>query len=77
MKSIADVVSGSGLAFYAEVALILFLLVFLVVGLRVLFGDKGTLDEAARLPLEDDEQDAHATTPSPKRASDGSTHDDA
>ena len=77
MKSIADVVSGSGLAFYAEVAMILFLFVFLVVGMRVLFGNERELDEAAHLPLEDDELDPHATTPSPKRARDGSTHDDA
>ena len=37
MKSISDVVSGAGLAGYAEVALIIFFLVFVVIGLRVLF----------------------------------------
>jgi hypothetical protein len=55
MKSIADVVSASGLAGYAEVALILFFAVFVVVGLRVMAANKDTLDHTASLPLEDGE----------------------
>jgi len=37
VKSISDVVSGAGLAGYAEIALLIFFLVFVAVGLRVLF----------------------------------------
>lgn len=76
MKSIADVVSGSGLAFYAEVALILFVLVFVVVALRVLLSDKRSLDDAARLPLEDDDH-GPTNTSSSTRSSEGSTDDNA
>jgi len=54
MKSIADVVSASGLAGYAEVALVIFFLVFLVVGIRALSGNRDALDRAAQLPLDDD-----------------------
>jgi cbb3-type cytochrome oxidase subunit 3 len=53
MKSIADVVSASGLAIYAEVALAIFFIVFVAIGLR-LFAPKRQWDHAARLPLEDD-----------------------
>ena len=53
MKSISDVVSGAGLAGYAEIALLIFFLVFVAVGLRVLFSSKVSFQEAARLPLED------------------------
>jgi cbb3-type cytochrome oxidase subunit 3 len=54
MKSIADVVSASGLAGYAEIALVIFFAVFLVVGVRALWGNRSALDHAARLPLDDD-----------------------
>jgi len=54
MKSIADVVGASGLAGYAEVALLLFFLVFVVVGLRALLSDRTLIDHAAHLPLDDD-----------------------
>jgi len=53
MKSIADVVSASGLAFYAEVALAIFFLVFIAIGLRLL-GRGSQWEYAAHLPLEDD-----------------------
>ena len=53
MKSIADVVSASGLAFYAEVALAIFFLVFVAIGLRLL-GHSQQWDHAAHLPLEED-----------------------
>ena len=54
MKSIADVVGASGLAGYAEVALLLFFFVFVVVGLRALLADRSLIDRAAHLPLDDD-----------------------
>ena len=53
MKSIADVVGASGLAFYAEVALAIFFVVFVAVGLR-LFMSSRQWDHVANLPLEDD-----------------------
>ncbi|HSQ28488.1 MAG TPA: hypothetical protein VLN49_01485 [Gemmatimonadaceae bacterium] len=60
MKSISDVVSGAGLAGYAEVALIIFFLVFVAIGLRVLFARKTSFAREARLPL-DDGSSAHVT----------------
>jgi hypothetical protein len=53
MKSIADVVSASGLTGYAEVALVMFFVVFLVVGIRAMATNRAALDRAARLPLDD------------------------
>ncbi len=64
MKSIADVVSASGLAIYAEVALAIFFVVFLAIGLRLL-GSGRRWDHAAHLPLDDD----FAPRPSPTDAS--------
>ncbi|MEO7086870.1 MAG: hypothetical protein ABI442_16280 [Gemmatimonadaceae bacterium] len=63
MKSIADVVEHSGLAGYAEVALLLFFVVFLVVGIRAIGGDRAALDHAANLPLEDDSPISDTHTP--------------
>ena len=54
MKSIADVVGSSGLAGYAEIALMLFFIVFLAVGARALLTSRAALDDAARLPLDDE-----------------------
>ena len=54
MKSLTDVVSGAGLAGYAEVALLIFFLVFVAVGLRVLLSSKTAFTDAARLPLNDE-----------------------
>jgi len=62
MKSIADVVGASGLAFYAEVALAIFFVVFVAVGLRLLVPSR-QWDHVARLPLEDD---SPARPPRPK-----------
>lgn len=55
MKSLADVVSGAGLAAYAEVALLLFFIVFIAILLRIMATKKQSLDRAAHLPLEDDQ----------------------
>lgn len=54
MKSISDVVGASGLSHYAEVALVIFFGVFLVVGIRAVFSNRAAMDHAAHLPLEDD-----------------------
>lgn len=56
MKSLSDVVGAAGLHGYAEVALVLFLAVFIAVVARVLLTRRGDLDRVARLPLEDDTQ---------------------
>ena len=53
MKSIADVVGASGLAFYAEVALAIFFIVFVAVGLRLLAPNR-QWERMANLPLEDE-----------------------
>lgn len=53
MKSLADVVSGAGLAVYAEVALLIFFVVFVAVGLRILFSKDYDVS-GARLPFEGD-----------------------
>ena len=53
MKSIADVVGASGLAFYAEVALAIFFVVFVAVGIRLLAPSR-QWDHVSHLPLEDD-----------------------
>ena len=51
---LADVVSGSGLAVYAEIALLLFLAVFVAVVVRVFSPKRAAdLEAARRLPLED------------------------
>lgn len=53
---LTDIMSGSGLAFYAEVALILFFVAF--VGIAVwtfLPSRKRTLEKASRMPLDHDD----------------------
>ena len=58
MKSIADVVSASGLAGYAEIALVIFFAAFLAVGIRALMTNRASFDRAANLPLDDDSASA-------------------
>lgn len=54
MRSLTDVVSHSGLAIYAEIALILFALVFAAIVVRVLSPKhRDEFEAARRLPLED------------------------
>lgn len=66
MKSISDVVSGAGLAGYAEIALIIFFLVFVAIGLRVLFARKTSFAHEAQLPL--DESGNSPASPTSMRA---------
>jgi cbb3-type cytochrome oxidase subunit 3 len=57
---LSDIVGGSGLAWYAEVALVLFFLAFLLVVWRVFKPSlKAKYDRAARMPLDDE----HPQTP--------------
>jgi hypothetical protein len=62
MKSISDVVSGAGLAGYAEVALIIFFLVFVAIGLRVLLARTTSFAHEAQLPLDDTSTSAKSAT---------------
>jgi len=55
---LSDVMSHAGLAGYAEVAMILFILVFIGIAIAALRpGDKQAMDAASRLPF-NDESDA-------------------
>jgi cbb3-type cytochrome oxidase subunit 3 len=54
MKSLTDVVSGSGLSGYAEIALIIFFGVFVAIALRLMLSKSRAYSDAARLPLEDE-----------------------
>lgn len=60
--SLTDLMSNSGLAVYAEVALVLFFLAFLVIAVRIFLpGRRAEMDAASRLPLDDE----HVSTPGP------------
>lgn len=62
--SLSDIMSSAGLALYAEVALVLFLLVFIVVVVRLLLPSRRReLDEASRLPLDDDRSTTTRSAP--------------
>jgi cbb3-type cytochrome oxidase subunit 3 len=51
---LTDIMSGSGLAIYAEVALILFIVAFLVIVTWIFLPSrKRELDRASRIPLDD------------------------
>jgi cbb3-type cytochrome oxidase subunit 3 len=57
VKSISDVVGASGLAGYAEIALLIFFAVFMAVLIRVVFSRARNWEHAARLPLDDADHD--------------------
>ena len=63
MRSIADVVSGSGLYVYAEIALVLFFIAFATILTQVLTRRQATWDAAARLPFDDDPPSAAHASP--------------
>jgi len=51
---LSDVVSHAGLAVYAEVALVLFFVAFVVIGVRLLaHRDRHELERMSRMPLDD------------------------
>ena len=54
MNSIADIVSGSGLHAYAEIALVLFLIAFATIVTQLLTARQATFDRAAELPFDDE-----------------------
>ncbi len=53
--SLSDIMGHAGLSRWAEAALVLFLFAFLVIVARLFWPGRGKeMDEAARMPLEDD-----------------------
>ncbi len=57
---LSEIMSNAGLAFYAEVGLVIFFIVFVAVVFRVLSpARKAGYDAAARMPLDDE----HPVTP--------------
>jgi cbb3-type cytochrome oxidase subunit 3 len=64
---LSDIMGNANLSVYAEVALVIFLIVFLALSVRLFLpGQDAELREAARLPLDDD--------PTPAATPRGSTH---
>jgi cbb3-type cytochrome oxidase subunit 3 len=51
---LSDVVGGAGLSVYADIALLIFFVVFLAVVMRVAFATRAQMDQAARLPFDDE-----------------------
>ncbi len=52
---LSDIMSHANLAVYAEVAMVIFMLVFIAIAVRLwLPGRQQALRDAARLPLDDD-----------------------
>jgi cbb3-type cytochrome oxidase subunit 3 len=63
---LSDIMSQSGFAIYAEIALVLFLAVFVAVVVRIFWpARKAELDRASRLPLDDGTP--RAQEPGPRR----------
>ena len=53
---LSDIMSKMGLASYAEVALVIFLIAFVAIVIKlVFFSKKSEIDHASRLPLEGDD----------------------
>ena len=57
LMRLTDIMSSLRLDAYAEIGLIIFLIVFASVVVRVLFMNRNDADEIAKLPLDDDETD--------------------
>ena len=61
--SLTDIMSGSGLSFYAQVALVLFALAFIAIAIRTFApGRRRELEESARLPFDDGHVVSHEPT---------------
>lgn len=51
---LSDIMAAAGLSLYAQIALVLFLIVFVAIAIRTFLPSRSReLDEASRLPLED------------------------
>jgi cbb3-type cytochrome oxidase subunit 3 len=51
---LSDIMAHAGLAVYAEVALVLFFLVFVAVVIRIATARRADMERRARMPLEDE-----------------------
>ncbi len=51
---LSDIVSGAGLSVYAEIALLIFIVVFFAIVLRVMLAKRSSMDRAAQLPFDDE-----------------------
>lgn len=59
---LSDIMSNAGLSMYAQVALVLFLGVFIAITIRTFMPSRSReLDEAAQLPLDEGHVIAHST----------------
>ncbi len=68
--SLSDIMSNSGLAIYAEIALVIFVVIFIAVVARVLAPSRRRhWDETGQLPLNDD-SDSRPTTSAPPHGED-------
>ena len=54
---LSDIMSAMHLERYAEVALVIFFVVFVLIAIRVLRDRSGKMDEAARIPFDSDPHD--------------------
>lgn len=52
---LSDVMAHAGLAIYAEIALVIFLVVFVAIVIRLFASKRSDLERHARMPLEDAE----------------------
>lgn len=55
---LSDIMAHSGLSIYAEIALILFLVVFVAIVIRTFTARRAEMDRNARLPLDDGDRPA-------------------
>jgi len=53
---LSDIMGNSGLAIFAEIALVLFIVVFVAIVIRLFAARRSDMDRHARLPLEDDKR---------------------
>lgn len=51
---LSDIMGRAGLSVYAEIALVLFLIVFVAVVIRIFTARRADMDRRARMPLEDE-----------------------
>jgi len=65
--TLTDIMSASGLAWYPTVALILFLLAFIVLTVRLMTLEPGTVEHLRELPLDSEPADSQTTVPTRRR----------
>jgi hypothetical protein len=63
MNLLTDIMSGAQLYFYADVALVIFLVVFAAILARVVFTKRSHYEHEANLPLQDDGATPNSSSP--------------